>query len=93
MHQENRVPDDYSPQEMRELKRECDRLTDTVCWLPDLHRAVVAQRNNWSYSSGRADVNQVESWQREWEEYILSNVRDHRCSPEASATNKKDSEL
>lgn len=55
--------DQWSPAEMRQLKR----LTAKLDFGPDLYRAMVAENNNWGSRAGRADINQIEKWQREYE--------------------------
>lgn len=52
----------WTPKEMRELKTAC------TSWDfgDDLVQAMKAAFNNWTVSAGRADINQVESWMRQY---------------------------
>jgi hypothetical protein len=66
--------DEWTAGEMRELKKICK----AVAFGQELHRAMVAYRNNWTHRGGRADINQVDQWMREYES--LQNEPEHAAA-------------
>ena len=62
----------WTPVEMKHLKKVCFAKPAPAIG-PDLYRAVVAENNGWSYKAGAADINQVEQFAREWEQYKNEN--------------------
>jgi hypothetical protein len=66
--------DEWTAGEMRELKKACK----AVVFGDDLYRAMVAYRNNWTHRGGRADINQVEQWMREYDP--LQNDLEHAAA-------------
>tara|TARA_R110002167_G_C12462837_1_gene632887 strand:+ start:231 stop:494 length:264 start_codon:yes stop_codon:yes gene_type:complete len=67
---EGRMRDEqWTGAEMKDLKKAC-YAQDSPALGPDLHRAMVAERNNWSYKSGAIDSCTVENYQREYEEHL-----------------------
>jgi len=53
----------WAKPEMKELKQRCSDLD----FGPSLYRAMVAMFNNWTSKAGRADINEIEQWQIEYE--------------------------
>ena len=60
--------DKWNATEMTSLKKACFAKNAPSIG-PDIYRAVVAENNKWSYRAGAADINQVEQFAREWENY------------------------
>lgn len=57
--------DRWTPKEMEALKA----AAESVDFGPDLYDAVKAKNNRWGYRAGRADINQIESWMRQWDRH------------------------
>lgn len=62
--------DPWTKGEIAELKRHCKNLP----FGESLYRAMIAHKNNWTHRGGRADVNQIEQWQREYESILFTTA-------------------
>ena len=59
------TPSSGTPKEMKALKA----AAESVDFGPDLYDAMKAKNNRWGYRAGRADINQIESWMRQWDRH------------------------
>lgn len=57
--------DRWTKGEMKALKA----AAESVDFGLDLYDAMKAKNNHWGYRAGRADINQIESWMRQWDQY------------------------
>ena len=68
---ESRYMDKWNASEMKELKKACCGKNSPAIGY-DIYRAMVAENNGWTHRGGWADINQVEQFMREWENYKLN---------------------
>jgi hypothetical protein len=59
----------WTTSEMRALKKACYSKNAPAIG-PDLYRGMVAERNDWSIKAGALDINQVESYQQQYENHL-----------------------
>jgi hypothetical protein len=59
----------WSTGEMKDLRKAC-LAKDGPPIGPDLYRAMVAERNGWSYRAGALDSDAVEHFQRQYEDFL-----------------------
>ena len=55
--------------EMKELKKACYGKNAPAIG-PDLYRGMVAENNGWSHKAGALDINEVESYQQQYERHL-----------------------